>query len=147
MLFEEPTGYKATMTCFAYDDLDGWRNEYTIEAFENQFAKLCDKWAEGLKLLPKNDETEVTLMAEACYCIYRSSLNQIRFILARNEKRYKDMVLLATDELEVAKKMLSLMNKNASIGYEAANHYYFSKGQIVEKILNCNYIIEKFKKF
>jgi len=146
LLFEEPTGYKATMTCFAYDDLDGWRNEYSLDSFENQFAKLCEKWAEGLKLLPENDETEVTIMAEACYCIFRSSLNQIRFIRARDEKRFQDMVSLAANELEITKKMLSLMNKNASIGYEASNHYYFSKGQIVEKILNCNYIIEKFKK-
>lgn len=32
--------------------------------------------------------------------------------------------------------MLSLMNRNASIGYEAANHYCFSKDRIAEKILN-----------
>lgn len=38
--------------------------------------------------------------------------------------------------------MLDQMNKNAAIGYEAANHYYFSKGQIIEKILNCRYAAE-----
>ena len=38
------------------------------------------------------------------------------------------------------------MNKNASIGYEAANHYYFSKGQLAEKIVNCHYIIDTFSK-
>jgi hypothetical protein len=38
------------------------------------------------------------------------------------------------------------MNKNSSLGYEAANHYYFSKGQLAEKIINCHYIIEKFQK-
>ena len=37
------------------------------------------------------------------------------------------------------------MNKNAAIGYEAANHYYFSKGQLLEKIVNCHYVIEKFE--
>ncbi len=146
LLFEKPTGYKSTMTCFAYDDLDNWRYEYTVEAFEDQFKKLCDKWEEGLKLLPKNDESEITVMAEACYCIFRASLNQIRFVRARDEKRYADAVFIAESELEIARKMLELMNKNASIGFEAANHYYFSKGQIVEKILNCNYIIEKFQK-
>jgi predicted DNA-binding protein YlxM (UPF0122 family) len=29
---------------------------------------------------------------------------------------------------------------------EAANHYYFSKGQIAEKIINCNYIIDSYSK-
>ena len=33
------------------------------------------------------------------------------------------------------------MNKNAAIGYEAANHYYFSKGQLAEKIVNCHHVI------
>ena len=41
--------------------------------------------------------------------------------------------------------MLALMNKNAAIVYEAANHYYFSKGQMVEKIINCHYIINNFQ--
>ncbi len=38
------------------------------------------------------------------------------------------------------------MNKNVAIGYEAANHYYFSKGQIVEKIVNCEYLIDVFRR-
>ena len=81
-------------------------------------------------------------MAEAAYCLFESSLNQIRFIRARDDGRYADALSEAKKELEVAKKMLALMNKNAAIGYEAANHYYFSKGQMVEKILNCHYVID-----
>ena len=45
----------------------------------------------------------------------------------------------------MTKQMLELMNKNASIGFEAANHYYFSKGQLAEKIVNCKYLIEKYQ--
>ena len=52
----------------------------------------------------------------------------------------------AENELKVAKQMLTLMNQNAAIGYEAANHYYFSKGQIAEKIVNCHHIIDVFSK-
>ena len=51
------------------------------------------------------------------------------------------MKKLTESELNIAKDMLSLMNKNAAIGFEAANHYYFSKGMICEKILNCRYLI------
>ena len=42
----------------------------------------------------------------------------------------------------MTQKMLGLMNKNAAIGFEAANHYYFSKGELAEKIINCKYILE-----
>lgn len=146
LLFEKPTGYKATMTCFPYDDLEQWRSIYPVDVFENQFAKLCEGWKKGLELIPENDFSETAVMARAAYCLFRSSLNQIRFIRARDSGRYADAVRIAEDEIEVAENMLNLMNRNASIGYEAANHYYFSKGQIAEKIVNCHYIINNFSK-
>lgn len=144
LLYEEKSGYNATMTCFAYDDLDSWRGIYHVDIFEAQFERLCKEWKKGLSLLPDGDGSETALMAKACYCLYYSCLNQIRFIRARDEKRFSDAVTYAKAELETAKEMLSLMNKNAAIGYEAANHYYFSKGQLAEKIINCNYIINRF---
>ena len=145
LLFEKPTGYQATMTCFAYDDLESWRSIYPVDVYEDQFRKLCDGWAEGMALLPEGDESETALMAHAAECIFRSCLLQIRFIRARDAGRYADAADIAEKELAVAEKMLSLMNKNAALGYEAANHYYFSKGQLAEKILNCHYLMEKFR--
>ena len=94
-------------------------------------------------MLPENDDNELSVMAHATYCLFRSSLNQIRFIRARNKKRYGEAIEAAKEEIEMAKNMLIQMNKNAAIGYEAANHYYFSKGQLAEKIINCNYVINK----
>ena len=39
-----------------------------------------------------------------------------------------------------------VMNKNAAIGFEAANHYYFSKGQLAEKIVSCQYLIDLYNR-
>ena len=96
-------------------------------------------------MLKGEEESEITVMAEAAYCLFASSLNQIRFIRARDEERYEDAALAAREELAVTKRMLALMNQNAAIGYEAANHYYFSKGQLAEKIVNCHHVIETFE--
>ena len=145
LLFETPTGYGATMTCFAYDDIESWRAIYPVDVMESQLSKLCAEWAKGLSMLPDED-CEVAVMAHGAYCLFKSSLNQLRFILARDEERFSDAAIVAENELEISKKMLGLMNKNAAIGYEAANHYYFSKGQIIEKIVNCEYVIDLFKK-
>ena len=134
------------MTCFAYDHLERWRSIYPIDIFESQFKKLCTEWKKGLDMLPEGDESELSIMATATYCLFKSSLNQIRFIQARDEERFGDAIEIAKDELEITKIMLNQMNKNAAIGYEAANHYYFSKGQLVEKIVNCHYIIDRFSK-
>ena len=83
-------------------------------------------------------------MAWGAYCLFRSSLNQIRFIRARDDGRWQDAISAVVNEQKIARIMLQQMNKNAAIGYEAANHYYFSKGQLVEKILNCQYLVEYF---
>ena len=97
-------------------------------------------------MLKNAPETETSVMAEAAYCLFKSSLNQIRFIRARDAGKHTDAVNAAKAELETAQKMLCLINKNAAIGYEAANHYYFSKGQIAEKIVNCQRMIDIFSK-
>ena len=49
------------------------------------------------------------------------------------------------EELEITRNMLRLMNANPPVGFEAANHYYFSKGQLAEKIVNCKYLIEQYQ--
>ncbi|MBQ2716373.1 MAG: hypothetical protein IJF21_06195, partial [Clostridia bacterium] len=144
LLFPTPSGYTATMTGFAYDDLEAWRSIYPVDIFEDQFRKLCEGWEKGLALIDEGDESEVAVMARAAYCIFKSSYNQIRFIRARDEGRFTDAKKIAEDEEQIARLMLAQMNKNAAIGYEAANHYYFSKGQIVEKILNCRHTAEFF---
>ena len=142
LLYMEPTGYEATMTCYAYDDLEKWRQIYPVDIFENQFAKLCSKWEEGLALLTDNG-SELWIMANAAYCQFRSSLNQIRFYRARQAGDKLTMKQNAENELILTQKMLALMNRDASIGFEAANHYYFSKGNLAEKIINCHNVIRQ----
>ncbi|MBQ2786313.1 MAG: hypothetical protein IJF02_07405 [Oscillospiraceae bacterium] len=145
LLYLTPTGYEATMTCYAYDDLEKWRQVYPVDIFENQFAKLCGKWEEGLALLTDNG-SELWIMANAAYCQFRSSLNQIRFYRARQAGSKLAMKESAENELALTHKMLNLMNRDAAIGFEAANHYYFSKGNLAEKILNCHNVIRELSK-
>lgn len=140
LLFTEPTGYASTMTCYAYDDLEHWRSIYPEDVFENQLARLCEKWAEGMALL-EDDGSELFIMAKTAYIQFSACWNQVRFYRARAAKDTATMKAMAEKELENAKEMLALMNRTPVIGFEAANHYYFSKGNIMEKILNCRKIL------
>lgn len=145
LFYEEPTGYNATMTCFAYDDLHSWRDEHSEEAFQNQFEKLCAKWKEGLKLIEEDENEEIRLMAEAGYSLFRACLNLIKYVRLRdNNGTNKELYDVVLDEKENAKTMLKLMNQNPAIGFEAANHYYFSRFGICEKVINCDYLLEKY---
>lgn len=145
LLYEEPTGYKATMTCYAYDDIESWRAIYPTDVFENQLDKLCSLWKSGLDILSNEPECETAIMARAAYCLYKSSLDQVRFYIAREKDDRKTMRGAVLSELDTANEILTLMNKNAAIGFEAANHYYFSKRMICEKIINCKYLLQKLK--
>jgi hypothetical protein len=57
LLHEKPTGYKATMVGFPYDDIDTWRAIYPANIFEEQFFKVSEKWEEGLHYIHKAKET------------------------------------------------------------------------------------------
>ena len=145
LFYEKPTGYDATMTCFAYDDLDGWRGIYPEAVFQSQLQKLCEKWEKGLKLIAHDADAETRLMAQAAYSLFRSARNLAKFVQLRdhygtNEQLYR----VVLDEKENAVDMLRYMNQNAAIGFEAANHYYFSRFGICEKVINCDYLLERY---
>ena len=157
LLFMEPTGYHATMTCYVYDDLESWSSIYPVEVFEEQLAKLCKKWEEGLAVLETGSvekrssevstcgQGEMEIMANAGYCLFRASLNQVRFYRAREAGNKVAMIEAAQAEIVCARMMLELMNLNPAVGFEAANHYYYSKGCLCEKIVNCSDIIWRLK--
>ncbi|MBR2471190.1 MAG: hypothetical protein IKB55_00765, partial [Clostridia bacterium] len=143
LLYDEPSGFGATMTCYAFDDLDLWRYEYPEDVFENQFRLLCEKWEKGLDLIKDMKPCEFKDMAYAGYSLFKSSHNQIKFVMARNAGDKQTMLSCAKSELEMATMVYRIMLKNASLGYEAANHYYYSRNNLMEKIVNCDYIIRK----
>ncbi len=141
-LYLTPTGYRATMTGFAYDDLTTWRYDYPVDVYEGQLIKVVAGLEKAVKTVENEPKTETVDMLTATYNTFKSSHNQVQFVLARDKGDKDRMKEICESEIEIARSQLSLMNKNAAFGYEAANHYYYSKGQLAEKILNCNNIIE-----
>lgn len=149
-LFLKPTGYYATMTCFSYDSVDTWRQVFPLETTVKQFGKVCEGWKKGLDMLSDMKECEFKDISYVCYTIFKSSYNQFRFIISRNDSlnNNKDfdkefLCEILKDELNMATKLYEIMMRNSTIGYEAANHYYFSRGLIAEKIVNCRYLLGK----
>lgn len=79
------------------------------------------------------------------------NIGQDAIPLSHFPTRHQAFIFRAYEYVPV-EKLAKILNtdvytvRNAAIGYEAANHYYFSKGQIAEKIINCHYIIDAFSK-
>lgn len=150
LLYPEPTGWKATMIGYPYDDLAGWRSIYPEEVFEQQFSLLCEKWRQGLALLEGEKGgaafEEFVRMARACLCHFSSTLNQIRFVRARDGKAGRETLLsILTAERKATLEMMALRAQDSRLGFEASNHYYYGQRELMEKLLNLSQVSEQLK--
>lgn len=150
-LYHKPTGYNATMVGMPYDDISKWVGPYTAEIYCECMQKLCRRWEKGLQYLQaaendiesdfKANYHDLLSVSEACYCSFASALNQARYV---NELRGSDKVIkiqeLLNDEIKLAAKLLDLARKDSRLGFEATNHYAYTHNELLEKIINCEYI-------
>jgi hypothetical protein len=149
------------MVGIPYDDVDTWRGPYPGEVFAGQFSRVADGWAQGMEALGRAvenappgrqaDARAELRFAEAAGLHFRSVANQVRFTLARNAARaagvssdqdQRTMLETARDEIEAACRLFSLAMADSRVGYEASNHYYYVPLDLVEKVLNCRYILD-----
>ncbi|MCX5643447.1 MAG: hypothetical protein NTZ17_01995 [Phycisphaerae bacterium] len=164
LLYPEPTKYRATMVGFPYDDLNSWRAIYPAGVLAGQFEKMDAGWREGLALLEGARSTGSTPsqqtnlredmgLAEAAGLHFRSAANQVRFILARNallsgspkgaerQAQIDAIQKIAADEMRIARQLFTLICRDSRIGFEASNHYYYLPLDLIEKVVNCEYVL------
>ena len=166
LLYATPTNYAATMTGIPYDDVNRWRGPYPAEVLAGQFAKIAAGWKAGLSELQQAvektppgklaDAQAELRFARAAQIHFQSVANQVRFTLARNallakdkplgpaerKARVEEMQRVARDELELARELFTLAQEDSRIGYEAANQYFYLPNDLVEKVVNCRYILD-----
>jgi hypothetical protein len=159
-LWERPTGFKATMTGFPYDDLDGWRSIYPADVFIRQFNKMAAGFAgagTGLRQAGQNMRLNKTYshmldgelnVIETCAIHFRSVSNQGLFVQARDRlaaAQSKDEARkvcakieeILDDEISLARRLYGIQRRDSRIGFEAANQYFFIPLDLVEKVINC----------
>lgn len=150
LLYLDPTGYRATMVCFPYDDVDHWHSTvYSPEIFEQQLLRLSERWLEGLRVLdeaaagsdglPEAVE-DVRRIAGAVYCTFRSGAIQTRFLHLRNRHDpgcHAEMLQILEEEVELARTNMRLAWSDSRIGYEPTNHYVYTPLDLLEKVVNC----------
>ncbi|MDD4002586.1 MAG: hypothetical protein PHE12_00075 [Clostridia bacterium] len=157
--YAENTNLKSTMVGFPYDDIEGWRGEYSKEILADQLKKLSDKWKEGIDLLDmvKDDNSniiELKTIANACYAHFNSSYMLCEFILKReeysnsNDKKIREEINnIIEKEIQNTLILYKAQSQNACIGFEASNHYYYNENTLLEKLVNLNnlkeYYLEK----
>ena len=145
LLYPEPSGMEATMTCYPFDVLEDWcGGVYTSEVLEMQYEKLCTEWEKGLKVLDGMPLCEFYDMAVYGYTLFRGAFNQISYYILRDGKNDREkMREIVRNELELAKKAYEIVLRNSAVGYEAANHYYVTRSAFMEKIVQCCLLLDE----
>ena len=162
LLFANPTGYGATMVGIPYDDVNRWRGPYEAEVFAAQYRKVADRWSEGVESMkqaveqtPAAQRAEAQRdlrMAQTCGLHFASAANQVEFVLARDalaaadlapearQQQQQRIASLLADEISIAREQYALAKADSLIGYEASNHYFYVPLDLVEKVINCDWI-------
>ena len=140
-----------------------WRAIYPAQVLAGQFEKIAAGWDEGLSLFQARQPRqrisqqanlrEDAGLAEAAGLHFRSVANQVRFILARNallSGSRNDAERQAARSprsrgspprrFKTAQRLFTLVCRDSRIGFEASNHYYYLPLDLVEKVVNCEYV-------
>ena len=151
-----PTQSRATVILFPYDDLKSWCGVYPPETVLEQFSRLARAWQGGLERFragaAKSPASRKPLaaadlaIAETCYNHFQSVANQVEFYILRSrgdKAALAAMRAIAEREIDLARRQYHCAKSNSTIAYEASNHYYYTPLDLVEKILNCRYVIDR----
>ena len=112
------------------------------------FKKVSDIWEKGLEKL-ESVGGEILDIAYVSYSLFKSSYNQIRFVRLRDklaadkcEETRKAILETVNNEKQLAENVYRIMRRRPEVGFEAANHYYYSSDNVLEKIVNCQWLEE-----
>jgi hypothetical protein len=167
-LYLKRTGYRATMTGIPYDDVTMWRGPYPADVFIAQFEKVAAGWRSGiphlqaaLEKVPANrkDDARAELrFARVAAIHFQAVVNQARFTVVRDtladssklsaERRQRLLGIIRNtleSEIALARQECALAQEDSRIGFEAANQYFFVPLDLVEKVVNCRWLLERFQ--
>jgi len=141
--YKTPTGYTSTMTGFPYDCIEKWCRVYPHDVYEHQFALLCAGWKEALDVLDTVDCSspkvrELVVCAHAAFAHFSSTLNHIRFVRARDRGDNAAILAILEEEKQALYTVAEARREDCRIGFEAANHYYYTIRDLQERVLDLN---------
>ncbi len=170
-LYASRTGYSATMWGIPYDDVDGWRGPYPAEVFAAQFEKVAEGWQPGIAELQaavdkappqQRGEAQADLrLARAAAIHFQSVANQTHFTLARDalaslsnasggpdtsqerDRLRAEIKRRLESEIDLARELFTLTREDSRIGFEPSCQYFYLPLDLVEKVINCRWLLER----
>ena len=63
---------------------------------------------------------------------------------AATDRLCHELIAILNREIELAQRMFELASADSRLGYEASNHYFYVPLDLVEKVVNCDYLRTRF---
>jgi len=159
LLYLKPTGRKATMVCYPWDDLEQWRQVYPPGKFVQQLLLVDVQFMNAgiiLRRLPTTPRVREELrMVDACRNHFRAAWSQASFIINRasltaaghDPKKAKEgLAAMVKRERQLAVDQFDLQREDSRLGFEATNQYYYLPIDLMEKVVNCEHLLRELAK-
>ena len=84
-------------------------------------------------------------IARAVYNHFESTLLQVRFVRQRDGGA-EPAALRETvrRELDVIRSQMICVSEDSRIGYEASNHYFYTRQTLLEAAVACEYLLSRY---
>lgn len=147
-LWAEPTRYSASMVGIPYDDLASWRSIYPAAVFADQLEQVAVGMESAVRHLreaishPSPLVLEEIRFTEVAAIHFASVANQSRFLIARAAGNAAVMRRHVSAEASLAVRLHALQSSDSRIGFEASNQYFYVPLDLVEKVINCQWLAD-----
>ncbi len=160
----KPEPWRSGMNLMPPEDMEKVSGTLGAEVMIRSFRKTAGYFSNGLKSLKTaigmapgkySDENMRDYgISRACMIHLKSVANYSEFILLRNKllahpgdvNLRKSLVKILKDEEKNSRAMLVLMLKDSRIGYEGTTGYFYTAGEIVEKIEMIKEVLKEVRK-
>lgn len=140
---------KSTMCCFAFDDYENWILPYDYQTYTSQMEKLLHLWQKSLKKLRAlKGDGKVKRMAfciQTAYLHLESDYLQTQFSYYKRRNDKKEIIKILKREEKTAKRLLDCVLKDARVGFETSNHYFYTERNLIEKIICVRQLLKRMK--
>lgn len=137
----------ATMVGFSYDDTEKYTVPFGEDVYIGQMEKLVAGFENGLEKmrLIGGKSRELVNFTEGAYLQFRSALNHVLFT-AEKKKGFPDKlkaVKIIDEEVTAVRALYRLQGRDARIGFEASNQYYYNENTLLLKLVNLQNLRRK----
>ena len=94
-------------------------------------------------LSPTEEMEELKLFARAAYLHLETDLLQTQYSYCKKHGKKTKILPILLRAKQGVEELLELSRKNACVGYETSNHYFYAQNNLLEKLVNLNGLIER----